>query len=100
MEMLELQKLARAWHDGYWRDDPNAAVALKLCEEAGEVARAVNGVEFTKAGSAHLPNLMDEIGDVGMVLMVLSSRYGWNFAGLVESRAMVVMGRPVKPERL
>lgn len=75
--MIDLDKMASAIRD--WQDEQfgcnKIEAALAMCEEAGELARAVlkakQGIRPETRG-----NVGEEIGDVIMTAMALADRYG------------------------
>lgn len=102
MSHLDVDGLTRRvveWHGRSFPGSPNAAIGLKLAEEAGECAKAVNLLEHGPAAwrTAYLDNLQDEIGDVVIVLVVLAHRYGLDLEEIVRSRSFVVTNRTPGP---
>lgn len=91
-----LQHVVTAWHNKNLPDAPSAALGLKLCEEAGELAKAINRMEHTKHPDP--VNLRDEIGDVAIVLLALCSRYGLNFEENLERRVGEIVERPLRAD--
>ena len=69
-----LQLRARAWHEERFPDAQMEHVALKLCEEAGEVARAVNGVAGRNSATGG-GDVGDEVADVFIAALVLLARW-------------------------
>ncbi len=92
--MSETQDAVTEWHRRTFSMPRLAALGLKLAEEAGELAKAINLWEHTEHGD--LDNLRDEIGDVAIVLMVIAARVGSEFDGLIAERAEEVMARERK----
>jgi len=70
----DLQKRLGDWHRRRFPDAEMVNVALKLCEEAGEVARAVNGTigKNSATGGGSVP---DEAADTVIAAMVLVERW-------------------------
>lgn len=91
LTMSQLQNTIATWHRSTFPGAPTAAVGLKMAEEAGELAKAVNRLEHTDAGDRM--NLMEELGDVAITLMVIAERYGYDLEALIELRIMHVMAR-------
>ena len=66
------------------------ALALKCCEEVGEVAGAV---AKRVTGDATLQDLADELGDVLITLSILAGRHGWTLGDLRHRRFQEVRER-------
>lgn len=112
MSLDELQRRTRAWHDETFPGAPSAALGLKLAEEAGELAKAVNRIEHTRRptdDALHTQfvrdayaNLEEEIGDVAICLMTLAARYfaplGKGIEEIIAQRVEVVTTRPLKAD--
>ena len=62
-----------AWHEDRWGGKADTTVALKLNEEAGEVGGAFIKRDEGRASTDHV---LDELGDVAVVLNVLCARVG------------------------
>ena len=97
MSLKPYQEAVAAWHVKTFGHPPTAAIGLKLGEEAGELMKAVNRMEhLDEITLAHHDNLAEELGDVAIVLMMLATRYNFDFQELVEHRVHVVTTRPRK----
>lgn len=72
--MEEFQNKAVLWHKERFPNAQMSFVALKTCEEAGEVARAVNGLQgnLCATGGGSVP---EEAADVVITLLVLLGRW-------------------------
>jgi NTP pyrophosphatase (non-canonical NTP hydrolase) len=69
-------------------------IALKLCEEAGEVARAVVEVRHpSRNGTGRTADLADELGDVLIAAAALSDRAGIDLHEAVTNRTYTVVNR-------
>jgi NTP pyrophosphatase (non-canonical NTP hydrolase) len=92
--MTDIQKAVVEWHDREWNTPRKSTVdiALKLCEEAGEVAGAVTKLRECRVG-ASTANIRDEIGDVLIVLEVLTARLGTTVGQCLEARWLTVRER-------
>ena len=63
------------------------ADALAICEEAGEVARAVlKRAHGQRPGTDWEAQLYDELGDLAITIMSLCANEGWSFGRLVADR--------------
>jgi hypothetical protein len=73
-DVARLQAALVTWHVARFPDAEMVHVALKTCEEAGEVARAVNGVigKNMATGGGDVPG---EAADVLITLFVLLGRW-------------------------
>ena len=71
-----LQTLAVNWHKQKFPDAKLEHVGLKLCEESGEVASAINGLVGT-ASATGKGYVLDESADVLIALLVILGR--WRF---------------------
>ena len=67
-------KTVRSWHVERFPDATLADVGIKLAEEAGEVCRAIDRINFDADGD-WWANIEDEIGDCCIVLAVLAERF-------------------------
>jgi NTP pyrophosphatase (non-canonical NTP hydrolase) len=72
--MNDLQERAVDWHIKRFPDAEAVHVALKMCEEAGEVCRALNG-ELGKNSATGYGDVCCEVADVIIAAMVLAGRY-------------------------
>lgn len=73
---LTLQERVGLWHRQRFPEAEMEHVALKTAEEAGEVAKAVNGVVRKNASrSAEIHHVAEEAADVVITLMALLDRY-------------------------
>ncbi len=73
-DLKSLQDRLCAWHNERFPDAQMEHVALKVCEEAGEVARAVLGVAGSKSATGY-GNVGDEVADVFITGLVLLGRW-------------------------
>lgn len=112
MTTRDMQRRVIDWHGAMFPGAPNAAIGLKLAEEAGECAKAVNRLEHSmryfdpdtprhthgneSITAGRLVNLREEIGDVAIVLMVLCGRYGLSLDAVMQERVEAVVTRPLK----
>lgn len=84
LSLKEIGRKARDWQDKNFNTS-KVKGALALCEEAGEVARAVNkeddGIRPETRG-----DVGDEIGDVLLAATALANRYGLDPQTCVERR--------------
>lgn len=80
------------WHHERYRGAPDAAVALKLAEEVGELIRAING-EIGVHDSADSGSVYDELGDVLIVATVIAHRHGWTIGDVLADRFATVAAR-------
>jgi NTP pyrophosphatase (non-canonical NTP hydrolase) len=72
----QLQRAVGRWHRERFPDALMEHVALKTAEEAGEVAKAVNGVVAVNASTpATTEQIAQEAADVVITLMVLLDRW-------------------------
>lgn len=71
-----LDRIIPAWHEARWGDKSDDRVFLKLLEEVGEAAGAV--VKRDEGRRTTL-DVLDELGDVTIVLTVLLARHGVTF---------------------
>lgn len=72
--MSALQAAVVSWHERRFPDAQMEHVALKTCEEAGEVARAINGV-IGKNSATRRGEVGKEAADVLITLYVLLGRW-------------------------
>lgn len=72
--MKDLQDRAVDWHIKRFPDAEAVHVALKMCEEAGEVCRALNG-ELGRNSATGYGDVCAEAADVIISTMVLVGRY-------------------------
>lgn len=89
MEWLTEEDRIGRWHDDKWNKS-DAEVALKLCEEAGEVGGAVIKRD---EGRRTDQDLRDELGDLLIVASVLASRLGTTLHELRHNRFLEVEQR-------
>ena len=76
LSIESLQSRAVTWHKQRFPNAELAHVGLKLCEESGEVASAINGLVGT-ASATGKGDVLDESADVLISLMVILGR--WRF---------------------
>lgn len=69
-----IQLRAQAWHEERFPHANASNVALKLCEEAGEVASAINGT-FGALSATGKGDVGDEVADVFIAGLVLLGRW-------------------------
>lgn len=96
--MAWLQKNVARWHDRKYPDTVLSDLGIKLAEETGEVCKAINRIRerSIRGGADYVnwrENLVEEIGDVAVVLMVLCAHGDLDFAAVIEGRAVEVMSR-------
>ena len=72
--MESLQNRIVKWHEIRFPDAQMEHVALKLCEEVGEVARAINGVAGQNSATGG-GNVEQEVADVFISALVLLGRW-------------------------
>jgi len=87
MTLKQLQERLTQWHiDKHGRAEPNMErTALKLCEETGEIAKAIIRKD-TK-------NLEEEVADVFIVLLHLTRGLNKDILELAESKLIVIEQR-------
>lgn len=73
-DLSTLAAVAVCWHKARFPNARMEHVALKLCEEAGEVARAVNGEAGMNSATSG-GDVGAEAADVAIVLLVLLGRW-------------------------
>ena len=86
--MIDLQHAIGAWHRQHFPHAQPTRLVLKLCEEAGELAKAHNRrlAVFTPTWDDCIsPAEADGVGDVGIVLIALCDRADVDFETLVRS---------------
>lgn len=72
-----------AWHEAAWPDKPDITVGAKLAEEAGEVCGALIKRDEGRRTTA---DVLDELGDVAVVLNVLAARHDTTVDALLTRR--------------
>lgn len=84
--MNDLQAEVASWHR---REHPDARlerIGLKLAEESGEVAQALDRLLSAVGTDGSWERVAEEIGDVVIVLMVLCERLHLDLEGVVRMR--------------
>lgn len=95
-ELFVVQAALRDWHKQKYPNATLSDIGLKLAEESGEVAKAIDRIHYAKTATEDeqwRTNLTEEIGDVAIVLMVLCCRGGLDFETTIRDRAESVMLR-------
>lgn len=97
--MTSLQDRVTAWHEARFPDAGPEHVALKGCEEMGEVAEAVNGLSSSITGAIGAGDLLNETADVVLVMMALVGR--WTTGDLLAAveRKLAVLSDPTSSHR-
>lgn len=94
MDVTELPRLVAAWHEDRFPGCDPRDVALKLCEEAGETARAVLETRWpTMNGTDRDTTLADELGDVVIAAAALANLAGIDLWKVATDRASTVLAR-------
>lgn len=88
-DLNALQEAAGRWHRARFPDAEIVNVALKLCEEAGEVGRAVNGLIGVNSATGG-GDLLEEQADVLIALFAMVDRWP---VGDVEDAAWAKLAR-------
>lgn len=90
--MSTLQDRVVAWHAARFPDAGPEHVALKGCEEMGEVAEAVNGLWAGVTGAVGSGDLLSEAADVVVCMMALVGRWapGADLLEAVEAKLAVL----------
>ncbi len=78
-----VEAVIAAWHDTRWPGKDDRVVGAKLAEETGEVCGALIKVA---EGRRTVDDVLDELGDVLVVLSVLAGRLGWTLHDLRDRR--------------
>lgn len=85
--MNDIQDLINTWHRAKYPVVPIERVGLKLGEEAGEVQQAIDRIIWSDG--ADYSHMVEEIGDVGIVLCVLAGRFaGKSLESIITERAI------------
>lgn len=74
IQLTMLQSQVGSWHRWRFPEAQREHVGLKLCEEAGEVARAINADVGHNSATGH-GNVPEEAADVLISLLVLLDRW-------------------------
>lgn len=96
LTLSDLQQQVSTWHDREFPDEHgNQLPALVLCEEAGEVARAVvKGAQGIRGTAAEwLDNLGDELADVVIAACSVAASSGLDLGVVVRDRWSAVGAR-------
>jgi NTP pyrophosphatase (non-canonical NTP hydrolase) len=84
---MSLEQEVHAWHEATFGIPADRAdevlTAAKLIEEAGEVLGAIFKRGEGRRATRHV---LDELGDVGIVLVVLAAREGYGLNELITRR--------------
>jgi NTP pyrophosphatase (non-canonical NTP hydrolase) len=85
--MRGLQRQIGEWHRARFPEAGREHVALKLCEEAGEVARAING-DCGKNSATGYGATPQEVADVIIAALVLMDRWysEYDLTTLIENK--------------
>ena len=81
---MTLAEDVAAQHARLWGDAPTERVALKVAEEAGEIAGAI--VKLSE-GRRSVADVVHELGDLAYALEALAARFGTSLA-VVEAEAL------------
>lgn len=83
-----------AWHADYFPDATTEQVALKVCEEAGELARAVGNLSTgTRPGVDWEQETRKECGDVFGALVAFARVAGFDLRTAIEAKVGEVTAR-------
>lgn len=85
LDLESLQSRAVTWHKQRFPEADISHVGLKLCEETGEVASAINALVGTNSATGK-GNVLDESADVLISLLVILGRWRLDsFESLVDA---------------
>ena len=90
MNLTAMQAEVSTWHRREFPEVSLSDITLKLCEEAGEVARCVGSISAgarVDRGEVDWPAILeDEAADVLVALLALADRYGFDLSHAWERR--------------
>lgn len=96
---MTLQSDAVAWHTDRFPAASAIHVTLKLCEETGEVASAINaGCEWNTGGEPR-GDVVGELADVVICCLIIAGRYYDSDISATVATKLAVLNNPASGHR-